>query len=88
MRFQRATYRPGYDRLVYAAVDEETTTISIRVYGPQHHPGNNQVTKHSPFVLEDGIFALDFDFNEVGNYIFIIEENGVIQTILNAKVYA
>ncbi len=82
MKFLRDTYRPGKDRLAYGAVDRNATKVVARVYGPSKHCKRLNLYK-----LEAGVFALDFVFKELGNYIFVIEEDGVVQTILNAKVY-
>lgn len=87
MKFLRETYRPGADRLAYAAVDKDATTVVTRVYGPHHRPRNKNTQELELFKLERGVFALDFEFKEIGNYIFVVEEDGTVQTILNAKVY-
>jgi len=87
MRFVRETYKPGQDKLAYAAVDPHATSVVTRVYGPYHSATHSDVIELSLYRLEDGVFALDFMFRELGNYIFIVEEDGTIQTILNAKVY-
>lgn len=87
MKFLRDTYRPGPDRLAYVTVDRAATTVVARVYGPGHRPGSNNKTKLKLFKLEEGVFVLDFEFKELGNYIFVIVEDGEVQTILNAKVY-
>ena len=70
------------------AVDRDAIKVVTRVYGPGHRPRSNAITKLNLFKLEQGVFALDFEFKELGNYIFIVEEDGTVQTILNAKVYA
>ncbi len=85
MNFRRDTYKPGKDRLAYAAVDKDAISVVARVYGPGRRPRKHEVKLYK---LERGVFALDFEFKEVGNYIFIIVEDGEVQTILNAKVYA
>lgn len=85
MKFVRDTYRPGKDRLAYGAVDKNATSVVARVYGPGPRPRGKNLTLYK---LEQGVFALDFEFKELGNYIFVVEEDGVVQTILNAKVYA
>ena len=79
----RGVYRPGPDVLAYAALYEQTVAVKARVYGPNGHK-----QKIDLFNLETGVFAMDFNFQELGNYIFVIEEDGDITTILNAKVYA
>lgn len=84
MKFLRDTYRPGKDRLAYATVDRNAAVVVARVYGPGQQP---VCRKLKLFRLEPGVFALDFEFKELGNYIFVIAEDGVVQTILNAKVY-
>ena len=86
MKFLRETYRPGKDRMAYVAVDRAAIKVVARVYGPGHRPRSNAITKLNLFKLEAGVFALDFEFKELGNYIFVIEEDGTVQTILNAKV--
>lgn len=88
MKFLRDTYRPGKDRLAYLAVDRTATVVVARVYGPSHRPRSRHKTELKLFKLEEGVFVLDFEFKELGNYIFVIVEDGVVQTILNAKVYA
>jgi len=88
MRFLRNTYKPGPDKLVYTAIDLKPTLVVARVYGPRHSETHSDVKSLNLYKLEDGVFALDFNFKELGNYIFIIEEDGAVQTILNAKVYA
>lgn len=88
MKFLRETYKPGPDKLAYAAIDPNATSVVTRVYGPRHSATHSDITPLSLYKLEDGVFALDFDFRELGNYIFVVEEDGKIQTILNAKVYA
>jgi len=87
MKFLRDTYRPGKDRLAYGAVDKNASVVAVRVYGPSHRPRSNDITKLKLYKLEAGVFALDFEFKELGNYIFVVEEDGVVQTVLNAKVY-
>jgi len=84
--FIRDNYRPGQDRLAYAAVDVTATEVVTRVYGPSHRAGNRSTQTLELFKLEKGVFALDFDFKQLGNYIFVVEEDGEVQTILNAKV--
>jgi len=86
MKYLRGTYRPGPDRLAYAAVDNDAAVVVARVYGPGR-PGTTHFGRDL-LKLERGVFALDFEFKELGNYIFVVEEDGVVQTILNAKVYA
>jgi len=85
--FARGTYRPGPDRLVYVADDAGATKVVARVYCPCHH---KNVDRHVVELrkLEPKVFILDFDFQELGNYIFVLEEDGEISAILNAKVYA
>lgn len=85
MKFLRETYKPGPDTLAYGAVDVAATDVVVRVYAPgrRRHPDEHQLE-----MLEPGVFALDFEFEELGNYIFVVEEDGVTQTVLNAKVYA
>jgi len=85
MRFLRGTYRPGPDTLAYVAVDMLAISAVARVYGPPRH---SVAVAYDLDKLEPGVFALDFDFKELGNYIFVIEEDGEVQTVLNAKVYA
>ncbi len=80
----RETYRPGPDRLVYPAQGKDAEAVVARVYGPNHAPVREIVLEQ----LENNIFAFDFNFRELGNYIFVFEEDGEVQTILNAKVYA
>jgi hypothetical protein len=87
MKFLRDTYRPGPDRLAYVAVARDAASVVARVYGPGHRPRSNAAKEVKLFKLEEGVFALDFVFKELGNYIFVIEEDGTVQTILNAKVY-
>jgi hypothetical protein len=84
MRFERASYKPGKDVLVYGAVDSNAATVITRVYSPAALGSVDMTLKK----LEPGVFALDFNFREVGNYIFVVEEDGTVQTVLNAKVYA
>lgn len=86
MKFLRENYRPGDDRLAYAAVDTNATNVVTRVYGPRHSPEHKSVKSLELFKLEPGVFCLDFKFDELGNYIFVVEEDGTVQTILNAKV--
>jgi hypothetical protein len=88
MEFRRGTYKPGKDKLAYAAVDPQATLVVARVYGPRHCANCNDVAGLELYRLEGGVFALDFEFRDLGNYIFVVEEDGVVQTILNAKVYA
>lgn len=88
MRLIRDTYRPGPDRLAYVAVDKTAAVVVTRVYGPSHRPQHKNVKELNLYRLEQGVFALDFDFEELGNYIFVVEEDGCVQTVLNAKVYA
>jgi len=88
MKFLRDTYRPGPDKLAYAAIDPDAASVVTRVYGPRHSATHADVITLPLFKLEDGVFALPFDFRELGNYIFVVEEDGTVQTILNAKVYA
>jgi len=88
MRFVRGSYKPGKDKLVYGAVNPGTTAVVVRVYGPRHNAKGKDVTEYALYSLEPGVFALDFNFSEIGNYIFVIEEDGDVKTILNAKVYA
>lgn len=80
----RETYRPGPDRLVYAAQGKDAKEVVVRVYGPNHARVREIVLDK----LEKNVFAFDFNFMEIGNYIFVFEEDGEVQTILNAKVYA
>lgn len=80
----RETYRPGPDRLAYAAVGKDAEAVVARVYGPNRSP----VQEIKLGKLEKNVFAFDFVFKELGNYIFVIEEDGEVQIILNAKVYA
>ncbi len=87
MKFLRDTYRPGKDRLAYVAVDRDAVVVVARVYGPSHRPRHKYTETCRLFKLEPGVFALDFEFKELGNYIFVVEEDGTVQTILNAKVY-
>ncbi len=87
MRFLRDNYRPGKDRLAYGAVDKNASVVVTRVYGPGQGPKNKRAQKLNLYKLEAGVFVLDFEFKELGNYIFVVEEDGVVQTILNAKVY-
>lgn len=84
MKFLRETYKPGPDTLAYGAVDMNAIEVVVRVYAPGHR---NRPVSHTLEKLEAGVFALDFVFEEVGNYIFVVAEDGVVQTILNAKVY-
>ena len=79
----RGIYRPGPDVLTYAAIYENAVTVKARVYGP-----NGMKRRATWSKVETGVFAIDFEFTELGNYIFVIEEDGDITTILNAKVYA
>ena len=79
----RGTYRPGPDMFAYATLYEQTIAVKARVYGP-----NGCKQKIDLFNMEAGVFAMNFNFREVGNYVFVIEEDGDITTILNAKVYA
>ena len=79
----REVYRPGPDVLTYGAIYEKTIAVKARVYGPN---GNKQ--RLNWLKLETGVFAVKFNFRELGNYVFVIEEDGDITTILNAKVYA
>lgn len=88
MKFLRDTYRPGKDRLAYAAVDKNASVVVVRVYGPSHRARSKSKKEIKLHKLEQGVFALDFEFKELGNYIFVVEEDGEVQTILNAKVYA
>jgi hypothetical protein len=88
MKFLRETYRPGPDRLAYAAVGTNATTVVTRVYGPHHGSKLKSIQRLELFKLEPGVFCLDFEFKELGNYIFVVEEDGTVETILNAKVYA
>jgi hypothetical protein len=88
MKFIRDTYKPGQDRLAYAAVDPKASVVLTRVYGPGHRPEHKSLQEFNLYKLEDGVFALDFVFEELGNYIFVVEEDGTVQTTLNAKVYA
>ena len=85
MKFLRDTYRPGKDRLAYAAVDKNAAVVVARVYGPGPRPCCETIELHK---LEPRVFVLDFEFDSLGNYIFVIEEDGEVQTVLNAKVYA
>jgi len=87
MKFLRDTYRPGKDRLAYGAVDKDAVLVVTRVYGPSHRPRSKNSVELKLYKLEAGVFALDFEFDELGNYIFVVEEDGKVQTILNAKVY-
>lgn len=79
----REVYRPGPDVLTHGAIYEQTIAVKARVYGP-----NNCRCRLNWFKLETGVFAVKFNFRELGNYVFVIEEDGDITTILNAKVYA
>jgi len=85
MQFLRDTYRPGKDRLAYAAVDKNAASVITRVYGPGLRPRSKELKLHK---LEPGVFILDFEFRELGNYIFVVVEDDEVRTILNAKVYA
>lgn len=85
MKFLRETYRPGLDTLAYGAVDVEAAEVVARVYAPHQR---SRAVSHTLKILEAGVFVLDFNFEEVGNYIFVVAEDGKVQTILNAKVYA
>ena len=87
MKLIRDTYRPGKDRLAYVAVDQNAAKVVTRVYGPSHRARNKHSEELNLYKLEAGVFALDFEFKELGNYIFVVEEDGKVQTILNAKVY-
>lgn len=87
MRFLRDNYKPGQDRLAYAAVDQAAIKVVARVYGPSHRARSKHSQELNLYKLEAGVFALDFEFRELGNYIFVVEEDGTVQTILNAKVY-
>jgi hypothetical protein len=87
MKFIRDTYRPGLDRLAYAAVGTNATKVVARVYGPSHKSNVNNMKEHELLKLEPGVFILDFEFEQLGNYIFVVEEDGKVRTILNAKVY-
>ena len=69
------------------AVDRDAIKVVARVYGPGHRPRHKCTVECRLFKLERGVFALDFEFKELGNYIFIVEEDGKIQTILNARVH-
>lgn len=80
----REVFRPGPDRLVHVAVGKSPERVVTRVYGPNHSPIRTiELDK-----LEPTVFAFDFNFREIGNYIFVIEEDGEVTTVLNAKVYA
>jgi len=84
MQFRRESYKSGEDTLVYGAVDLGASVVEARVYVPtRSRPNTIKLTK-----LEPGVFILDFNFREVGNYIFVVVEDGEVKTILNAKVYA
>lgn len=71
--------------MAYVAVGKKAASVVARVYGPGHRPRSKKVELYK---LEQGVFILDFDFKEIGNYIFVVEEDGEVQTILNARVYA
>ena len=88
MRFVRGSYKPGKDKLVYGAINPNTTDVVVRVYGPHYSAKCRDVIAYALYRLEPGVFALDFNFKEVGNYIFVVEEDNTVETILNAKVYA
>lgn len=88
MRFVRGSYKPGKDKLVYGAINPSTADVVVRVYGPRYSAKCRDVTVYALYQLEPGVFALDFNFKEVGNYIFVVEEDNTVETILNAKVYA
>lgn len=79
----REVYRPGPDRLVYAATGKNAGKVMTRVYGPNHSP----VREIELDKLEKNVFAFNFMFEELGNYIFVFEEDGEVTTTLNAKVY-
>ena len=79
----REVYRPGPEVLAYGTLYEQTVTVKARVYGP-----NNGRCRLDWSRLEPGVFTANFNFRELGNYVFVIEEDGDITTILNAKVYA
>lgn len=80
----RQVYRPGPDRLVYVAEGKDAEAVVTRVYGPNHTAVQAIVLEK----LEPNVFAFDFDFREIGNYIFVFAEDGETTTVLNAKVYA
>ena len=63
MRLLRDTYRPGKDRLAYVAVDVNAAAVVTRVYGPAYRPKSNNSEKLN-------LYKLDFEFKELGNYIF------------------
>ena len=79
----REVYRPGPDRLVYVAQGKDAEAVVTRVYGPNHSPVREIVLDK----LEPNVFAFDFNFREIGNYIFVFAEDGETTTVLNAKVY-
>jgi hypothetical protein len=88
MKYLRDTYRPGNDRLVYVAVGKSPVSIVARIYGPHHRKESPDATTVELEPLEPKIFVMDFEFRKLGNYIFVIEEDGEVEAILNAKVYA
>ncbi len=80
----RRIYRPGPDRLVHVAKGKDPAQVVVRVYGPNHAPRQEIVLDK----LEEYVFAFDYDFKELGNYIFVVKEDDKVTTVLNAKVYA
>ena len=66
------------------AEGKDAETVVTRVYGPNHQPAREIVLDK----LEPNVFAFDFNFRGIGNYIFVFEEDGEVTTVLNAKVYA
>lgn len=80
----RGTYRPGQDRLVYTATGKDAAVVVARIYEPNHGGSCWRIILDK---LEKNVFVLDFTFRDLGNYIFIFDEDGTVTTILNAKVY-
>ncbi len=69
---------------MHVAKGKDPAQVVVRVYGPNHALRKEIVLEK----LEEYVFAFYYEFKDLGNYIFVVKEDGEVTTVLNAKVYA
>lgn len=83
MRYLVQSYSTGRShRLAYIPDRLGVSDVKCRVYPPSG--GENEQQQLVP--LEPLLFTMDYRFRQLGDYFFVIEADGSVDTILKATV--
>lgn len=82
IEYTKRVCRAGMDTLCYVT-DVPVTSVTCTCYAPDKCCQGRTLERLTP-----NVFFIEYNFTRVGNYIFVLEIDGAVTSVLNAKVEA